>query len=90
MKYPIPQSVRATLWSYNEENLDKDHDKNLIIFQVLNYGTEEAVVWLNQEYTKSDIEKAIQNSTKSSWSQKSLNYWSLILGVVPERFSRFA
>ncbi len=90
MKYPIPQSVRVTLWSYNIENLDKDRDKDLIIFQVLNFGTEEAVLWLNQEYTKSDIKKTIESSTKSSWSPKSLNYWALILGVSPERTSRFA
>lgn len=90
MKNSFPQSVQATLWSYNGEGLDKDHDKDLIIFQVLNFGTEEAVAWLNQEYSRDDIEKTIQNSTKNSWSQKSLNYWSLILGVTPKRTSRFA
>jgi len=86
----IPPSVRATLWSYDMAKIDLARDKTLIIRQVLNYGTEGAVNWVREKYTTDELAEAVSSSIASEWSPKSLNYWSIILGVHPTRRTRFS
>ncbi len=86
----IPPSVRATLWSYDMTKIDPEEDKALIIRHVLNYGTEDAVKWARTQYTTDELAEAVSSSTASEWSPKSLNYWSIILGVHPTRRTRFS
>lgn len=71
------------------EDLDIKTHKRLIITQILEYGNKEATDWLFATYTESDIKGTIQNSTRSMWSKKSLNFWSLMYGVEPKREGRF-
>ena len=78
MKNNIPNSVRATLWSYDVDSMNTDRDKVLIITQVLNYGTMDAVEWLNNTYKRSDITECIHSPLPGMWNKKSLNLWSLI------------
>ena len=86
----LPPEVRASLWSYDTAALDLVRDENRIIFNVLNYGTYEAVRWLFETYSRGDITNTVRCTTRSEWSKKSLNLWSLILNVEPEREFRFS
>jgi hypothetical protein len=84
-----PQSVRATLWSYDVAALDQDRDQGLIITAVLNHGTEEAVRWVRDTYAPDDIAKVVALPQPGMWDKRSLNLWSLIYEVTPDVRARF-
>ena len=86
----LPSAVRASLWSYNTATLDPVRDRDRIIFNVLNYGADEAVQWLFQTYPRPDIVNIVKRSSRNEWSKKSLNFWTLILKAEPERETRFS
>jgi hypothetical protein len=85
----IPQIVKATLWSYDIEKIDLTGSKDLIITQVLNFGTKPAVDWLFEVYSKKDIEKQVVTPTPGVWNKKSLNFWSIFFNVTPQLKTRF-
>ena len=85
----LPQAVKVCLWSYDTTALDRDVHKQLIIVQVLNYGTFEAVEWLRETYSTDEIKNALAQSMRSEWSKKSLNFWSGFFQTSPSRESRF-
>jgi len=77
----IPNYIRVFLWSYDINKLDMESDKKRIITNVLNLGTKKATDWIFENYSKNDITKTVQKPLKGEWSNKSLNYWSVILDV---------
>lgn len=85
----LSQSVKNTLWSYDINQVNLQKDKNLIIFNVLNWGTEDAVIWLKNTYSGEDISNTIKESNSNNWSIKSLNYWSKFFNVSPKSKNRF-
>lgn len=84
----IPDFVRPSLWSYDLDSLDLHSDRKSIVFGVLNNGSEKACRWLMQTYSTDIIKQEIKNSIASSWDQKSLNLWSIVFEVYPERITR--
>jgi len=89
MNSEFTQAVKATLWSYDTSKIDVLRDKELIITNVLNYGTKEATDWLFQTYSKEDIKNILKKPRPGEWNKKSLNLWSLIFDVTPEFRTRF-
>lgn len=85
----IPQSVRATLWSYDTNQIDLMRDKERIITNVLNYGVKEATDWLRATYSTKEIAAIVAHPRPGEWDKKSLNFWSLVFGVSPELRQRF-
>lgn len=88
MRGRLPQFLQPFLWSYAIDKMDIDRDKNIIIKNLLDYGTAEATEWLRTTYDKNDIREAIASSIAGDWSKKSLALWQLAYGVRP-RDSRF-
>ncbi len=86
----LPTAVKASLWSYDTEKLDLVRDKNRIIKQTLNHGSLDAITWLKTNYSQSDIAEVFEGSSTGEWTKKSLNYWSLMLGIKPKRMGRFS
>ena len=84
----IPSYIHPFLWSYDISKLDLFRDKKRIITNVLNLGTSEATRWLFGTYTHDDIENAVTSPFPGEWSKKSLNFWSLVLGVKPGLINR--
>ncbi len=80
----LPSFLRPFLWSYDLEKMDKEKHKQIIIKNVLDFGTKQAIDWLRENYSKKEIQQAIKNSVKSDWSKKSINLWSLIYKVEPK------
>ncbi len=89
MKGAPPTFLQPFLWSYNLEKMDIESDKNVIIKNILDYGTAKATDWLYTVYNDSEIQAAIQASTSSDWSKKSLALWQLVYNVQPRREGRF-
>ncbi len=84
----VPSFLQPFLWSYDLSRLDLEKHKNIIIKNILDFGTVQATDWLKENYTTEEIKKTIQDSYSSDWSKKSLNFWSLIYGVAPKKKSR--
>lgn len=83
MENKIPEFVAPFLWSYDISSIDLQHDKKRIITNILNYGTRETTDWLFLTYTKDEISDVIIHPLPGEWNKKSLNFWSIILGVKP-------
>ncbi len=85
----LPPFMKPFFWSYKLDDLDINDHKTLIIKQILNYGSQDAVRWLQQRYTEQDIRLVITNSAESEWGRKSLALWSLVYKTKPSRQTRF-
>jgi hypothetical protein len=84
----LPQSIKSLLWSYDTEKIDLSLNKDLVISQVLNLGNSEATNWLFEYYDIENIKSVAQKIPSGQWNKKSLNYWSLILGIKPQDKSK--
>ena len=84
----LPEFLKSNFWSYKLESLDKDKDKNLIIFNILNFGGYEAWLWLFKNYSHSQIKEAIKKSVATAWFKSSINLWQNVFDVKarPQRF----
>jgi len=80
----LPKYIRPFLWSYDADRLDKKKDKKIIITNILNFGSQRAAIWLFKTYPENEIRNFVVHPAPGEWSNKSLNYWSLIFGVKPE------
>ena len=92
MKITLPQAVKSCLWSYDTDLIDPslpDH-RTLIMHNVLDRGTNEAVLWLRQTFSEKEIIEVIAQSSVSDWSKKSLALWSLVFNTRPVKEGRFA
>ena len=89
MNHP-PQMLQPFLWSYDLSRMDVKRDKQVIIKQVLDYGTVEATNWLRRTYSEDDIRNAIRASIRGDWGKKSLALWNLVYDALPSRENRFA
>jgi hypothetical protein len=77
----IPKSLQWIFWSYKIESLDLKRDKDYIISQVLNYGTEKELKWLFKVYPEKEIKKVIKNPRRGVWFKKVLNFWTKIYNI---------
>lgn len=84
----FPPSVRACLWSYDLESLDVRAHQSLIITQTLNYGSKEATDWLQEHYTEQEIRSVVHHPIPGMWNKKSLNFWSVVYDIQPEKTMR--
>ncbi len=79
----IPASVKTILWSYDSSKIDLNKDKKTIVGQVLNFGSEEGVLWLFATYGKDEIARIASTIPSTTWDRKSLKFWSLVLQINP-------
>lgn len=83
--HTIPPYVAPFLWSYDMDSLDIEKHKSLIITQVLNLGSQQAVQWLRGTYTHEEIAAVMEKSARTAWDKKSLALWSLVYDVAPRQ-----
>ena len=81
----IPQFLQPFLWSSDLSQLDTEKHKNIIIKNILDFGTVQATDWLKKNYSRNEIKKAIELSIRSDWSKKSINLWSFIYNSQPKK-----
>lgn len=85
MKEKIPDFLQPFLWSYNLSKMDKELHKKIIIKNILDFGSVEAVNWMKTHYTRNEIQEVIKQTTQTEWSKKSINLWSFIYNVYPKK-----
>jgi hypothetical protein len=82
----LPKFVRQFLWFNDLKKIDLQKDKSRIILNLLNIGSKKATDWLFNFYPKSEIKRVILDcGAKGELSKKSLNYWTLILNIDPNK-----
>lgn len=89
MAAELPPSVKAALWSFDTDRIDVQAHQERIITNVLNVGTHEALLWLFSTYPRERIAEVVAHPRPGEWNKRSLNYWSLVFDVQPEKTSRF-
>ena len=77
----IPKFLAPFLWSYDVSKLDTDRHQERIITNILNFGSQQAVDWLFETYSRPQIKKFVSNPRPGEWDKKSLNYWCLMFDV---------
>ncbi len=75
----LPEFLKVYLWSANSDNLEKEKNKSYIIFQLLEFGDKEAVRWVFEKYSIDEIANVLKS--RRGFSQKTVNFWSLILKI---------
>ncbi|MBD3300523.1 MAG: hypothetical protein GF347_04175 [Candidatus Moranbacteria bacterium] len=75
----LPNFIKPFLWSYDFSKIDLEKDKKVIILNILNLGSKQAINWLFDNYSRSEILEVINRSYSGEWNKKSLNYWSIVL-----------
>lgn len=82
----IPSFVAPCLWSYDVKKLNLKQDKELIITQVLNHGSEERIKWLYSVYSEDEIKEVVSHPRRGLWFERVLNFWELMLGIrIPKK-----
>ena len=77
----IPSSIKSLLWSYDIKGIDTERDKEIIIIQILNYGTWDEVKWLFKTYDDNKIRKVISHPGRGRWWSKVLNFWLNVFDI---------
>jgi len=77
----LAKSFQRILWSYDINKIDIEKNKEVIITQVLNYGTWNDVKKLFLIYSEEDIKKVVSHPRRGVWFEKVLNFWIKILGI---------
>lgn len=80
-KMQIPESIKSILWSYDLTDVDVEENKEMIITQVLNYGTWEDVKTLLKVYGEAEIKEVVSHPKRGYWWRKVLNFWVTVLDI---------
>ena len=58
----IGENIKPFFWDINIDTLDKEKHKQYIISRMFNFGDDEAIRWVKEEYTDEEIEYVARNS----------------------------
>lgn len=75
----IPRHLHTLFWDTNVENFKPEEYPDYTIFRVLEYGDEEAFIWVRETFPESEIKRVLR--TEHRLSRKSANFWALVFGV---------
>lgn len=75
----LPKFLKEYFWDVDFNKLDFVERKIYILKRILEYGDEKAVAWMWKNFKKQEIRQSLTGFR--SYSQKSANFWALILGV---------
>lgn len=75
----LPGFLKNYFWDTNFKEIDQKENSVYILKRILNYGDERAVNWMFDSFKKSEIKNALSNFR--GYSQKSANYWALVLDL---------
>lgn len=80
-KTKISQVFRPYLWSYDLAKLDPRKNRDLIIHQVLAFGSMDAVRALYKFYGKNVIRQAFRKPYRGAYSAPVFNLFKTLLGL---------
>ncbi len=85
MKAELPQLVKICLWSYDTSKINPrlKTNRHLLIFNCLNYGTENAIKWVQENFSEKQIKAVIKKSYASEWFAGRLKRWAEFYQALP-------
>lgn len=78
----LPESLKKYFWDVEFEKIVLEKRRVYVLRRILEYGDEEAVSWMWKNFKKSEIKNVLSNYR--GYSQKSANFWALLLNVPSE------
>jgi hypothetical protein len=69
-------------WDVSLDNFNPAAYPDYTIARVLEMGDEQAVKWMKENFSETDIKRVI--ATERRLSKKSANFWALVYGIAPE------
>lgn len=72
----VPGYLQALFWDINLASFDPAEYPHYTIERVLEYGDQDAVIWLRQTFSEEQITEVVRNDRRLS--PKSANFWALI------------
>lgn len=82
MKKP-PTFLKKYFWDIDFDKLNIEKRRIYVLSRILNYGDEKATTWMWKNFKKSEIKNILSNFR--GLSQKSANFWALILNLPKEK-----
>lgn len=78
----LPKFLNKYFWDVEFKNIHLQRHRVYILKRILEYGDEKAVRWMWKNFKKSEIKDALSNFR--GYSQKSANFWALLLDIPKE------
>jgi hypothetical protein len=78
----LPAFLKKYFWDVDFKKIDLDNRRIYVLNRILEYGDEDAVRWMWENFKKPEIKYALTNFR--GYSQKSANFWAVILGIKKE------
>lgn len=78
----LPEFLRKYFWDVEFENVTLEKNKVYVLRRILEYGDKKAVAWMWKNFEESEIRNAL--SKFRGYSQKSANFWALLLDIPSE------
>jgi hypothetical protein len=79
----IPQYLHTLFWDMNLDNLDPVSFPAYAIGRILEYGNQDAIVWLKDTFSDAQIMGEVR--TERRLSRRSANFWALVYGIPPDQ-----
>jgi len=77
-----PEFLKKYFWDIDFDKINLESRKTYVLKRLLEYGDEDAVDWMWKNFKKRDIKDTLSNFR--GYSQKSANFWALILNIKKE------
>ena len=82
MQSNLPKNLNKYFWDTNISNLSLEKNSTYIIERLLELGDLNELEWLNKNYSKEQISKTLQSSSRIS--PKTGNFFSIYYGIPKE------
>ena len=81
----VPKEFHEVFWEVNPEKLDTEAYPEYIIQRILEYGTLEGVKWVRKTFGDEKIKKYKTGTGRRRLSTVTLNFWQIVLNLIPEK-----
>ena len=79
----VPNTLQPLFWDTNVSTFQPSNYPDYTILRVLEYGDDEAIAWLRETFSATEIRRVIR--TERRLSPKSATFWALVYDIpVPE------
>ena len=78
----LPKFLEKYFWDVEFEKIDLEKRRVYVLKRLLEYGDKRAVAWMWSNFRKSEMKDAL--SKFRGYSQKSANFWAVILNIKKE------
>jgi hypothetical protein len=82
MMKKLPKYLSKYFWDVEFDKIDLQKRRVYILKRILEYGDQQAVIWMWKNFNESEIKDTL--SKYRGFSQKSANFWATVLNIKKE------